>query len=175
MKTVLPTARYRTSWYRRKGDNKGKQAALSPELGQVDAVVVHEHGDRGESAVGQLLHVHGGADGADEVHGVSDARLERDGRWPRQVARELLPLPRGLRIRVSRRCRGGGVVAGVRRWWRRRLGAAGVRASVGRGERRGVGRGCGGGEWDGEEEEAAGEEAREVMVHHGGYLVAVEP
>ena len=175
MKTVLPTAiitvpyKVNTVQKKRTTATRESKAALSPELGQVDAVVVHEHGDRGESAVGQLLHVHGRPDGADEVHGVSDARLERDGRRPRQLARELLRLPRGLRLRASR-CRmggGGSVVAGVRRW--RRFGAAGVGAPGGRGERRGVGRGGGDGE-----REAAGEEAREVVVHHGG-LLAVEP
>lgn len=58
------------------------------------------------------------------------------------------------------------MVSGVPRWWR--LGAAGVSAPGGRGERRGVGRGGGG------EEETVGEEAREEVVMHGGYL-AVEP
>jgi hypothetical protein len=52
------------------------------------------------------------ADAADEAHGVGHLALERDGRRPRQVALDLLPLPRGLRLCLHRRRgrygRGGG-------------------------------------------------------------------
>jgi hypothetical protein len=145
--------------------NKGREAIVAPETGEVDAAVLHEHGDRGEAAVGRPLQVHRRADGADEAHGVGHFGLERDGRRPRQLARELLPLPRGLRLRLRRRFGyrrdGRRIFPGARRrglrW--RRLGPACVGFLGGRGE----GRGGGGGE----EEEAVPEEARQVVVHGG--------
>jgi hypothetical protein len=35
--------------------NKGREAMITPEAGEVDAAVLHEHGDRGESAVRRAL------------------------------------------------------------------------------------------------------------------------
>jgi len=146
--------------------SKGKEAIVAPESGEVDAAVLHEHGDHREAAVGRTLQVHRGADGADEAHGVGHFGLERDGGRPRELARELLPLPRGLRLRLrGRRFRygrgGRHIVPGAcgLRW--RRLGPARVGFLGGRGE--GSGGGCGGGGV----EEAAPEEARQVVVHGG--------
>jgi len=132
--------------------SKGKEAIVAPESGEVEAAVLHEHGDRGEAAVGRALQVHRGADGADEAHGVGHFGLERDGRRPRQLARELLPLPGGLRLRYFRFGRGGRRIAPGA--CRRGLGPACVGFLGGRGEGSGGGRG-GGGE----------EEARQVVVH----------
>lgn len=133
-----------------------------PELGEVGAAVLHEHGDGGEAAVGEALELHGRADGADEADGVGDARLEGDGGRAGQLAGDLLPLPRGRGVRLL----GAVVLRGaVDRRRRARLGPAGVGGALGGGEGGGGG-GRGGEDGGGGEEEAALEEAREVA--HGG-------
>ena len=67
----------------------GERSVIAPELGEVGAAVLHEHGDGGEAAVGEPLELHGRADGADEADGVGDAGLEGDGGRPGQVGRRI--------------------------------------------------------------------------------------